>query len=203
MLIFHKEGGMSAEGRRQGRNVPGGKLLLLAIVAGIAVWAYWDRSQPEKQAAAQTAPAAIPVQTVSVEPQSIEITRSGLGTVLAWRLVNITPQVSGRIAEIPFQEGKIAKKGDILVRLDLRPFQAALDQAKAKKAQDLANLANTQKNLSRDQTLLTKGGFATQQTVDNESSQVQMLQAAVQGDDAAIETALSNMQPSRRLLRAS
>jgi membrane fusion protein, multidrug efflux system len=172
---------------------PWGRFLALAILAAAAGWAYWGQSEPAGQVA-QAAPAAVPVQTATVEPQPMEITRSGLGNVLAWRLVNITPQVSGRIAEIPFHEGRMAKKGDILVRLDLRPFQAALDQAKAKKAQDEANLANTRKNLSRDQTLLTKGGFATQQTVDNESSQVQMLQAAVQGDDAAIETAQLNLE---------
>jgi multidrug efflux system membrane fusion protein len=130
----------------------------------------------------------------NVEAKPIQITRSGLGTVLAWQLVNITPQVSGRIFELPLREGKIAQKGNVLVHLDPRPFQAALDQAKARKAQDQANLANTQKNLYRDETLLNKGGFATQQTVDNEKAQVLMLQAAIQGDEAAIETAQLNLE---------
>jgi membrane fusion protein, multidrug efflux system len=185
---------MSAKEQQQPRSLPWGRLLLAAALAAGAAWAYWKPGEPASQVAAQAVPAAVPVQTVSIEPQPIEITRSGLGNVRAWQMVNITPQVSGRIAEIPFREGRMAKKGDILVRLDLRPFQAALDLAKAKKAQDEANLANTRKNLSRDQTLLTKGGFATQQTVDNETSQVQMLEAAVQGDDAAIETAQLSLE---------
>lgn len=166
----------------------------MAVMAALAYGAYLKWNEPARQVAAEAAPAPVPVQTISVEPQSVEITRLGLGIVQAWQMVNITPQVSGRIAAIPFREGRMAKKGDVLVRLDLRPFQAALDQAKAKKAQDEANLANTKKNLSRDETLLTKGGFATQQTVDNERSQVQMLEAAVQGDDAAIETAQLNLE---------
>jgi multidrug efflux system membrane fusion protein len=108
-------------------------------------------------------------------------------------MANITPEVSGRIVEIPFREGRGVKEGDILIRIDPRPFQAALDQAKAKKSQDVANLANTEKNLQRDQTLLARGGFATQQTVDNESAQVQMLKAAIEGDQAAIEAAQVNL----------
>ncbi len=69
-----------------------------------------------------------------------------------------------------------------------------LDQAKAKKDQDVANLANTQKNLQRDQTLLTKGGYATQQTVDNEQAQVQILKSTIEGDEAAIEAAQINLE---------
>jgi multidrug efflux system membrane fusion protein len=80
-----------------------------------------------------------------------------------------------------------------LVRIDPRSFQAALDQAKAKRAQDEANLVALQKNLTRDETLLTKGGFATQQTVDNERAQVQASNAAIQGDQASIETAQLNL----------
>ncbi|MFZ0572249.1 MAG: efflux RND transporter periplasmic adaptor subunit [Rhodomicrobium sp.] len=179
---------------RQGRGFPWGQLLLIAIAAGLAFGAYRVWKEPANEVTAQTAPSAVPVQTMAVTPRSIQITRPGLGTVQAWQMVNITPQVSGRIAEIPFREGRTAQKGAVLVRLDLRPFQAALDQAKAKKAQDQANLANTQKNLSRDETLLTKGGFATQQTVDNERAQVLGLQAAIEGDNAAIETAQLNLE---------
>ena len=108
-------------------------------------------------------------------------------------MVNITPQVSGRIVQLPFREGQDVKEGEVLVRIDPRPFQAVLDQAKAKKDQDVANLANTEKNLQRDQTLLTKGGFATQQTVDNETAQVQVLKATIEGDQAAIEAAQLNL----------
>ncbi|MGP0041139.1 MAG: efflux RND transporter periplasmic adaptor subunit [Rhodomicrobium sp.] len=185
---------MPSKDRKQGRGFRWGQLLLIAIAAGLAFGAYRVWTNPANEVAAQTAPAAVPVQTMAVTPRSIQITRPGLGTVQAWQMVNITPQVSGRIAEIPFREGRTAQKGAVLVRLDLRPFQAALDQAKAKKAQDQANLANTQKNLSRDETLLTKGGFATQQTVDNERAQVLGLQAAIEGDNAAIETAQLNLE---------
>jgi multidrug efflux system membrane fusion protein len=169
------------------------RVTLLAAVGALAFGGYAMWSGKEKPVIAQQAPATVAVQTATVQPKTVEITRSGLGTVTAWQMVNITPQVSGRIVQIPFREGRDVKEGDVLLRIDPRPFQAALDQAKAKRDQDAANLANTEKNLQRDQTLVTRGGFATQQTVDNESAQVQMLKAAIEGDQAAIEAAQINL----------
>jgi multidrug efflux system membrane fusion protein len=80
------------------------------------------------------------------------------------------------------------KVGNLLAQIDPRPFQAALDQAIAKKAQDEAQLSNAQVNLQRDENLVVRQ-FATQQTVDNEKAGVAQLEAAIQGDEAAIENA--------------
>ncbi|KLK92248.1 hypothetical protein AA309_15635 [Microvirga vignae] len=153
----------------------------------------WLRTGAAKPMPAQQPAPAVPVQTASIKPQRVELTHTALGTVQAWNTATITPQVSGQAIELPFKEGSIVHAGDILVRIDPRPFQAALDQAKAKKAQDDANLAAAQKNLSRDQALLTKGGFATQQTVDNEQAQVEANKAIIAGDQAATETAQLNL----------
>jgi membrane fusion protein, multidrug efflux system len=174
----------------------GARLFQIALLVGACALAFGASSMrggSEKAVSAQQAPAAVPIQTTTVQRKSVDIARIGLGTVIPWQMVNITPQVSGRIVEIPFREGRGVKEGDVLVRIDPRPFQAVLDQTKAKKDQDVANLTNTEKNLQRDQTLITKGGFATQQTVDNESAQVQMLKAAIEGDQAAIEAAQLNL----------
>ncbi len=184
------------------KGKPGGApaiawLARIVFAACVAAAAFALYSQPErgaKQAAAQPAPAAVPVQTVKIEPKMMDITREGLGTVTPWQMAVISPEISGRIVEIPFREGSAVKRGEVLVRIDQRPFQATLDQAKAKKDQDAANLANTQKNLQRDQTLLAKGGFASQQTVDNEQAQVQVLKATIEGDEAAIEAAQINLE---------
>lgn len=187
------------ENKRSGGRRRGPVLWLLRIVfaACVAVFAYVFYAQQEQRntaAAVQPAPAAVPVSTVTVEPKPIDITREGLGTVTPWQMAVISPEVSGRVVQIPFREGGSIKQGEVLVRIDPRPFQAALDQAKARKDQDVANLANTQKNLQRDQTLVAKGGFATQQTVDNESAQVQVLKASIEGDEAAIEAAQINLE---------
>lgn len=161
-----------------------------AAVALGSIWLHADAARPVQK---QQQPPAIPVQTATIKPQPVELTRTALGTVQAWNTAMITPQVSGQVIELPFKEGRLVQAGDILARIDPRPFQAALDQAEAKKAQDEASLAAAQKNLSRDQALLAKGGFATQQTVDNEQAQVEADRAMLAGDQAAIETAQLNL----------
>jgi membrane fusion protein, multidrug efflux system len=188
---------MAEKDMPRGRPSAGARVFQIALLAAVCALAFgassmWSGSK--KAVNAEQAPPAVPVQTTTVQHKSVEITRMGLGTVIPWQMVNITPQVSGRIVEIPFREGRGVKEGEVLVRIDPRPFRAVLDQAKAKKDQDVANLANTEKNLARDQTLINKGGFATQQTVDNESAQVQMLKAAIEGDEAAIEAAQLNLE---------
>ena len=180
--------------RRSWRLIGAVCVLLLAAIAAAAFALAGMRVQRAKALPAHQSTAAVSVSTVTVEPQSAELTRRGLGTVLAWNTDTVTPEVSGQIVELPFREGAVMHAGDVLVRIDPRPFQAVLDQAKAKKAQDEANLVAAQKNLWRDETLLNKGGFATQQTVDNERAQVEAYKAMILGDQAAIQSAQLSLE---------
>jgi multidrug efflux system membrane fusion protein len=168
-------------------------LVVLATIAVAVPGLIWTRAGATKPAPVAQTASAIPVQTATVTPQAVEITQTALGTVAAWNTATITPQVSGQVLEIPFEEGSLVHAGDILVRIDPRPFQAAVDQSKAKKAQDNANLNAAQKNLTRDEALLAKGGFATQQTVDNEQAQADVDKAMIASDQAGIESAQLNL----------
>lgn len=170
----------------------GSALVLLLAIAAVGCFA-WLGLQPQ---ASQHAPPPAPhveVVTSVLRTRAITITRLGLGTVTAWNTATITPQVSGQIIELPLHEGGMVKAGDVLVRLDPRPFEAALNQAKARESQDQANLVAAQKNLNRDQALLGRG-FSPQQTVDNERAQEEALTAAVAGDAAAVEVAQLNLE---------
>jgi membrane fusion protein, multidrug efflux system len=108
---------------------------------------------------------------------------TGLGTVQGFNTVVVRSRVDGQIQEIAFKEGDLVKQGDLLVQIDPRPFQAALDQAKAKKQQDEANLANANLDLQRYTKL---GEFATRQQTDTQRSTVAQLTAQIAADDAAI-----------------
>jgi multidrug efflux system membrane fusion protein len=95
----------------------------------------------------------------------------------------VRTRVDGQIDQIAFKEGQLVNQGDLLAQIDPRPYQAALDQAKAKKAQDQANLANANLDLQRFTRL---GEFATRQQTDTQRSTVAQLTAQISADDAAI-----------------
>src|SRR5471030_253918 len=163
-------------------------IVLIAALAGAGYYG-WNRYQIWQQAAANAANAqksarnAIPVTIASVEKADFPVLLTGLGTVQGFNTVVVRTRVDGQIDKIAFKEGDLVKQGDLLAQIDPRPFQAALDQAKAKKQQDEANLANANLDLQRYTKL---GEFATRQQTDTQRSTVAQLTAQIAADDAAI-----------------
>jgi len=167
-------------------------ILLIAVVAaaGYFGWQRFYGSEATARAeAAQKATShkpAIPVSISDVEKADFPVYLTGLGTVQAFNTVVVRTRVDGQIDKIAFQEGQTVAKGDLLAEIDPRPFQATLDQAKAKKVQDEANLANANLDLQRYTRL---GEFATRQQTDTQRSTVAQLTAQIAADDAAISNA--------------
>jgi membrane fusion protein, multidrug efflux system len=121
---------------------------------------------------------------------------TGIGSAVAYNVVDVRAQVTGTIEKIGFVEGQFVRPGDLIARIDPRTFQAALQQAEANLARDLANLANAKDNLSRYVPLL-KEGFATVQQVEDQNSTVSKLQAAIASDKAAIFNAQTQLSYTR------
>src|SRR5437870_3817000 len=138
---------------------------LAALAAGGAGYWYWGQGSAGAQAARTAARAGVPVSIAIVDRQDVPIYLSGLGTVRASFTVGIHSQVDGKLQEVLFTEGQQVKKGDVLAKMDPRLFQAALDQAKAKKAQDIAQFTSASKDLERSNTLV-KSNISSQQIVD-------------------------------------
>ena len=118
------------------------KLVVLIILIATAVaggfWAYGVHQKPEKTASPNEP--KIPASVATAERKDFPIYLSSLGDVQAWNTVTVRSRVDGEITKIAFDEGQFVKQGDLLIQIDPRPFQAALDQATAKKTQDEANL---------------------------------------------------------------
>src|SRR5207253_1126486 len=162
--------------------------LLIAAVAAAGYFG-WQRTSGEHAVqAAQKAPAPkpVPVKIATVEKADFPVYLTGLGTVQGFNTVLVRTRVDGQINKIDFTEGQFVKEGDTLVEIDPRPFKAALDQAKAKKQQDEANLANANLDLQRYTKL---GEFATRQQTDTQRATVAQLTAQIAADDAAIANA--------------
>lgn len=168
-------------------------IIVLAVVAaaGTAYWS-WPRGSEPARAARPPARPPVPVSIATANRQDLPIHLTGIGTVQASFTVKITAQVEGKLQEAMFTEGQRVKKGDVLAKLDPRLFQAAFDQAKAKKAQNVALLVAAEKDLARSKTLAQRD-FASQQNVDLQQAKVDQLKAAVAADEAAIETAQTQL----------
>ena len=124
--------------------------------------------------------------------RDVPVYATGLGSVQASFTIGIHSQVEGIMQEVLFTEGQHVKKGDVLARIDPRLFQAALDQAKGKRMQDIALLGSAEKDLARSRTLVSQN-VATQQLVDQQQARVDQLKGSVVADEAAIETAQTQL----------
>jgi membrane fusion protein, multidrug efflux system len=158
-----------------------------AAVVGGAAFSWWTK--PKAQAAT---PPAIPVMMAAAGQQDVPIYYGALGTVMALNTVSIRAQVTGQLVSIDFRQGQDVKKGDVLAKIDPAPFQAVLDQAVAKKAQDQALLIDARKDLERFKTLVVKN-VETQQNVDAQQAKVDQLKATVDADQGAIEAAQTQL----------
>ena len=116
----------------------------------------------------------------------------GLGTVQAFYTVTMKAMVDGPLVAVNFKEGQDVHKGDVLAQIDPRTYQAALDNAVAKKAQDQAQLANARLDLARYQKLVANN-YTSAQQADTAKAQVAQFEALVQQDQAQIDTARTQL----------
>jgi membrane fusion protein, multidrug efflux system len=162
--------------------------LALIGVGGYFGWQHFygngSRAAGEPERFAQ----AIPVTVAQAQTADFAIYLNGLGTVQPYETVTVHSRVDGELTKVAFRQGQMVSEGDLLAQIDPRPYQAALDQALAKKAQDEANLKNAQLNLQR-YTTLNKEEFSTRQQLDTQQASVDQLNAQIKGDQAAIDNA--------------
>jgi multidrug efflux system membrane fusion protein len=170
-------------------------LLCLPVVAAIvyAIW-FFPSAQPAKKPD-RNAVQAIPVLTAVAQTKDMPIYQDGLGTVQAFNTVTMRAMVDGPLLAVNFTEGQAVHKGDVLAQIDPRTFQAALDNAVARKAQDEAQLANARLDLARYQKLVANA-YTSAQQADTAKAQVAQFAALVQQDQAQIDTARTQLSYS-------
>jgi len=169
------------------------RLAVVALLfAGVAIaLAAGSASKYMHDAQAKTAPAAaagVPVTVSHLEPQTVNAFAEFSGRINAVDYAEIRPQVSGRITEIRFHDGEHVNAGDVLVVIDPRPYQAAVDKAQA----DLQTAVNNAKfaKAERDRgSQLVKSNYLSQETFDQRTNADEVAKAAVQAAQAALESA--------------
>lgn len=178
--------------RRTWRTAAVGVTVVLGVFAVYLGFGPYNKTNR----AAALAPPALPV-TVSQPLQREVDTRAGfLGQFSAIDRVELRAQVGGTLTEIHFKDGQIVHKGDLLFVIDPRPYEIKLEQAKAalQTATARVELANNQ--LSRAQSL-KRNEFATQETVDQRTSDHDSSQAAVEDAKARIRDAELDLEYSQ------
>ncbi len=173
-------------------------LVCLLLLAGAGYWWFELRPQPVQTAQQGrggrrgAAGGDIAVSVTPATQQDVPVYLDGLGTVQASATVTVKPMIDGTLTEIRFREGQDVKVGDVLAIIDPRIYQAALDQAVAKKKQDESLLANARVDLVRYQKLASTA-YTSAQQADTQKALVQQDEAQVAQDQAQIDTARTNL----------
>jgi multidrug efflux system membrane fusion protein len=167
-------------------------LLALAAIGAVVYWQFFSAAAPPKTAPTnagttrQVPPAPVNVAKAGTKTVPIEIRT--IGTVQPIASVQIKSRVDGMLSKVSFNEGDIVKAGTALFTIDPRSYEAQLKQAEANLARDQAQLENARLELKRNQTTASSG-VTSQKLLEQARTQVQILEAAIKSDEAAIDVA--------------
>ncbi|MEZ5607753.1 MAG: efflux RND transporter periplasmic adaptor subunit [Burkholderiaceae bacterium] len=158
-------------------------LLALACAALLGAVGAARSAKPAATAASQ-----VQATTTRVRRQDVPIVRTGVGTVTPLASVTVRSRIDGQLERVGFVEGQDVKAGQLLAQLDARALKVQLEQARAQKAKDAAQLGNARIDLRRYQSLIAQDA-ATRQQLDTQQALVAQLEAALKMDQAQIDAA--------------
>jgi multidrug efflux system membrane fusion protein len=172
-------------------------IFVLLLIAAVGIGGYLERRYFGSARevgwdgnAASSPP--VPITAGLAKTADFPIFLNGLGTVEPYKTVTVRSRVDGQIIKVDFKQGQMVHEGDVLVEIDPRPYQAALEQALAKRAQDEASLMDAELNLQRYRTL-AKEDFASREQLDTQQALVEQLTAQIKGDQAGIDNARTQL----------
>jgi membrane fusion protein, multidrug efflux system len=166
--------------------------LLLCAAAGVGYWFFKGRVGQSAATTQQANGAGRPTPVVAATARQgdVNLYLVGLGAVDPFYTVSVHTRVDGEIMKVAFQEGQLVKKGDPLIEIDPRPYQAALLQAQGQLDKDQAQLINARLNVQRD----TDAGTAiSAQQLSTDTATEQQTEGAIKVDQAAIDSAQLNV----------
>ncbi len=133
----------------------------------------------------------VPVKVASATQIAAPLTLEANGVVEPLQTVQVQAQVNGTLESVAFKEGDDVRAGQVLFRIDARPYQAALRQAQATLARDQAQAQSAQRDADRYKALVAKD-YVTKSQADQAEAAAAALQATVQADRAAVDNAMLN-----------
>lgn len=161
-------------------------LMLCAALAGVLLWGCGRRAEVAREVPPR------PVEVAKAVLANVPVYLDEIGTCGSVETVVTQPQISGRVAEVHFEDGSEVKKGELLFTIDDRPFRAAVARAEATVAQDRARLELAQERLRRAEKLRKAGTIAPEE-YDVAKSGADEAEALLRADEAALESARINL----------
>ena len=169
-----------------------GSLVATATLPGCSFGEASPQQQQSNGGGGQRQP-AVPVTVAPVVKKPMPLQISVIGAAEAFSTVAVHAQITGELMSVNFNEGDDVKMGQVLFTLDQRPLEAALQQAEANLARDLAQAANARAQAVRYQDLAERG-IATREQVGTMTTNAEALEATVGADRAAVENAKVQLQ---------
>jgi multidrug efflux system membrane fusion protein len=166
-------------------------LVAVFAAAGLGTYFVSDGRAKEGKGAAK-GPPPVPVNVVAAEQQTVPVRLQGIGNVEAYQTVSIKARVDGEIMEVKFREGDPVTKGEVLFRIDPRPYQAALRQAEANAMRDIAARDQASSQAKRYQELLDKN-FISKEAFAQIRTNAETAEAIAGASRAALENARLNL----------
>lgn len=168
--------------------------LLLAAGSAVLFYSYGNQTgtTPQDKHRNMDGGRPMPVQAAMAKSGDIDVSINALGTVTARTTATVKARVDGLLVRVPFREGQLIKKGELLAEIDPRPFQVLLDQAKGQLIRDQALLEEAKLDLDRYRGLLAKDSIAKQQ-VDVQEALVRQDEGVVKMDRAQVDSAQLNI----------
>lgn len=181
-------------------DVPSGKshtwlwVLIILAIGGLGYFLYHQRQvmQQTENVGRGMRPPSVPVVTDVAKTGDIGVYVQALGTVTPVATVSITSRVQGQIMDVHYTEGQMVHKGDPLIQIDPKPYQAAVDQMTGQLAHDQAVLSEAKIDLTRYQEAFARNAIAKQQ-MDDQGQAVQQDMGTVQNDQGQLDNAKVNL----------
>ncbi|MGA8093721.1 MAG: efflux RND transporter periplasmic adaptor subunit [Steroidobacteraceae bacterium] len=144
------------------------RLAIVAALVVVGLLGWWIFAHFIERKPAPPPPPAVPVTAAAATARDVPALVPALGTVLSMDVVQVMPEVSGRITQIYFKQGQEVKAGQKLFEIDPRPYEAALEQAQGQLARDRAALAEAVMDLARYKKLASQNSIELQTAEDQE-----------------------------------
>jgi multidrug efflux system membrane fusion protein len=167
--------------------------VLVALPAGGLAAYFASDSRAKEQRKAPKGPPAVPVSVARVEQQAMPVRLRAIGNVEASATVSVKARVDGQINVVNFREGDPVKKGEVLFRIDPRPYEAALRQAEANRMRDIAARDQARSQAKRYQELLDKN-FISKEAYAQIRTNAETAEAIAKASQAALENARLNVE---------